>query len=207
MVVQICTHPLLRHKLTFLRDKSVAPKEFRELSKEISTILAFEATKDLPTKPRTVTTPFMECQGEEVDGTIALVPVVRSGLGMVDGFIYAFPNAQVWHVGMYRDPKTLVPVEYYNRFNSDTIADIAYVLEPSLSCGSVAIASVGLVKEWGVKNIKLCTFVASPEGLAAFEAEHPDVPIIVGAIDQGLNAESQTVPGLGDVGCRFFGTT
>eukprot|EP00918_Siedleckia_nematoides_P052408 GHVU01114520.1.p1 GENE.GHVU01114520.1~~GHVU01114520.1.p1 ORF type:complete len:208 (-),score=36.96 GHVU01114520.1:192-815(-) len=206
MVVKVATHPLLRHKMTFLRDKSVAPKEFRELSKEIATLLAYETMADLPTTTRPVTTPLKETQGEEISQKIAFVPVMRSGLGMVDGFIYAFPNAQVWHVGMYRDPKTLVPIEYYNRFSNETTCHIAYVLDPTLSCGAVARAAVRAAKEWGVKTIKLVTFVASPEGIKAFEEEHPDVDIVTCAIDEGLDAESMVTPGLGDAGSRFFGT-
>ncbi|EKX52742.1 hypothetical protein GUITHDRAFT_84688 [Guillardia theta CCMP2712] len=205
-MLQVCSHPLMRHKLSFLRDKSVKPKEFRELAKEISTLLAYEAMADLPLESMPVSTPYGDTMGEQVSHQVALIPVIRSGLGMVDGFIYAYPNAQVWHVGMYRDPKTLVPVEYYNRFTNETICQTAYVLDPTLSCGSVARATVGLVKQWGVTNIKLATFVASPEGIANFEEEFPDVTIIAGAIDEGLNAESMVIPGLGDVGSRFFGT-
>ena len=206
MVVHVCSHPLLRHKLTFLRDKSVQPKEFRELSKEIATLMAFEAMKDLPTTTRPVTTPLKETVGDEISDTVAFVPVMRSGLGMVDGCIYAFPNAQVWHVGMYRDPKTLVPIEYYNRFNSEPTCSIAYVLDATLSCGAVARAAVKTVKEWGVPKIKLVTFVASPEGIKSFEQEHPDVDIVTAAIDEGLDAQSIVTPGLGDVGSRFFAT-
>jgi uracil phosphoribosyltransferase len=186
MVVHVCSHPLLRHKMTFLRDKSVQPKEFRELSREIASLMAYEAMKELPTMSRPVSTPSKETVGDEISEKIAFVPVMRSGLGMVDGFIYAFPNAQVWHVGMYRDPKTLVPIEYYNRFTNEPTCTIAYVLDPTLSCGAVARAAVSTVKAWGVKNIKLVTFVASPEGIKSFTEEHPDVDVFAASIDEGL---------------------
>mmetsp|Transcript_10134 Transcript_10134/g.19759 ORF Transcript_10134/g.19759 Transcript_10134/m.19759 type:complete len:160 (+) Transcript_10134:3-482(+) len=158
-------------------------------------------------KAKTVSTPVAETSGEEVDGTLALIPVMRSGLGMIDGFIYAYPTAQIWHVGMYRDPKTLVPVEYYNRFTEDSKCDIAYVLDSSLSCGAVACAAVDTVKDWGVKRIKLVSFVASPEGIKAVQDAHPDVEIVVGSIDDGLTPDAMITPGVGDMGSRFFGTS
>ena len=201
---QVASHPLLRHKLTFLRDKNVAPKEFRELSKEIATLLAYEAMADLPTISRSVSTPIKDTIGEEISTKIAFVPIMRSGLGMVDGFVYAFPMAQVWHLGIYRDTKTLVPIEYYNRFTTDATCQVAYVLDPTLSCGAVARGAVKAVKDWGVSKIKLVTFVASPEGIKAFQDEHPDVDIVTASIDEGLDSEHMVTPGLGDVGCRFF---
>eukprot|EP00284_Hemiselmis_tepida_P017287 CAMPEP_0174916360 /NCGR_PEP_ID=MMETSP1355-20121228/1779_1 /TAXON_ID=464990 /ORGANISM="Hemiselmis tepida, Strain CCMP443" /LENGTH=208 /DNA_ID=CAMNT_0016161361 /DNA_START=29 /DNA_END=652 /DNA_ORIENTATION=- len=207
MSVKVCTHPLMKHKLAHLRDKSVQPKEFRELSTEISTLLAYEAMADLPTAESTVATPFAEsCKTEIVSSDIGVVPIMRSGLGMVDGFIYAYPLAQVWHVGLYRDTKTLVPVEYYNRFSLETSLNMVYVLDSTLNCGAVDKSAVGLVKEWGVQKIKLCVIVASPEGIKAFHEEHPDVDIVTGSIDEGLTEGSDVYPGLGDPGNRFFGT-
>lgn len=148
---------------------------------------------DLSTISRPVSTPTEDAIGDEISEKIAFVPVMRSGLGMVDGFIYAFPNAQVWHVGMYRDPKTLVPIEYYNRFTNETSCQVAYVLDATLSCGAVARAAVKTVKDWGVQKIKLVTFVSSAEGIKAFQLEHPDVDIITGAIDAGLGPQAPSV--------------
>lgn len=206
MVVHQVDHPLIKHKITLLRDHSVKTKQFRELTREITTILCYEATRDLPTSHHRVHTPIAPADGHRISASIGLVPILRAGLGIVEGFLDLLPAAQVWHIGMYRDPKTLAPVEYYNKLPCNPTVDIVYVLDLMLATGGTAIATTHIVKQWGVKNIKLVCLVAAPEGIRAFESEHPDVPVVVCAVDERLNEKSYIVPGLGDAGDRLCNT-
>lgn len=200
------THPLVLHKLTILRDKSTEPRKFRELVSEISALLTYEATADLETSPREVETPMGKTTGGEMKQNIGLVPILRAGLGMVDGVWDLMPDAQVWHIGLYRDEKTLQPVQYYNKLPTAPTVGVCLVLDPMLATGGSAAATISILKEWGVKKIKYVGLLGAPEGIAHLSKEHPDVPIYLGAIDSHLNDIGYIVPGLGDAGDRQFGT-
>jgi uracil phosphoribosyltransferase len=200
------THPLVLHKLTILRDKSTEPRKFRELVSEISALLTYEATADLETSPREVETPMGKTTGGEMKQNIGLVPILRAGLGMVDGVWDLMPDAQVWHIGLYRDEKTLQPVQYYNKLPTAPTVGVCLVLDPMLATGGSAAATISILKEWGVKKIKYVGLLGAPEGIAHLSKEHPDVPIYLGAIDSHLNEIGYIVPGLGDAGDRQFGT-
>lgn len=199
-------HPLVAHKLTRLRDKNTQPKKFRELVREISALLAYEATADLLITPREVETPLAITNGAELKEKIGLVPILRAGLGMVEGVWGLMPSAEVWHIGLYRDEKTLQPVEYYNKLPTEPTVSVCLILDPMLATGRSAVATVNVVKRWGVSRIKFVAMIASPEGIAAMQAAHPDVPIHLAAIDDHLNEIGYIVPGLGDAGDRQFGT-
>lgn len=199
-------HPLVAHKLTRLRDKNTQPKKFRELVREISALLAYEATADLLITPREVETPLAITNGAELKEKIGLVPILRAGLGMVEGVWGLMPSAEVWHIGLYRDEKTLQPVEYYNKLPTEPTVSVCLILDPMLATGGSAVATVNVVKRWGVSRIKFVAMIASPEGIAAMQAAHPDVPIHLAAIDDHLNEIGYIVPGLGDAGDRQFGT-
>ncbi len=199
-------HPLVAHKLSRLRDIKTDTKKFHELVQEIASLLAYEATADLPVTPRPVQTPLTEMTGFEVPETIGLVPILRAGLGMVDGIWKLIPNAQVWHIGLYRDEKTLRPVEYYNKLPSTPTVSLCLILDPMLATGGSATATVEVLKRWGVKQIKFVGLIGAPEGIARLQTEHPDVPIHLAAIDDHLNEKGYIVPGLGDAGDRQFGT-
>ena len=200
------THPLVLHKLTILRDKDTDPRKFRELVREISALLTYEATADLATTPMEVTTPMGKAKGLTVKENVGLVPILRAGLGMVDGVWELIPDAQVWHIGFYRDEKTLQPVEYYNKLPTAPTVGICLVLDPMLATGGSATATIRILKNWGVKKIKYIGIIGAPEGIAFLSKEHPDVPIFLGAIDDHLNDIGYIVPGLGDAGDRQFGT-
>jgi uracil phosphoribosyltransferase len=200
------THPLVLHKITILRDKTTEPRKFRELVSEISALLTYEATADLETKPRSVETPMGKADGGEMKENIGLVPILRAGLGMVDGVWDLMPDAQVWHIGLYRDEKTLQPVQYYNKLPVAPTVGVCLVLDPMLATGGSAAATISILKEWGVKKIKYIGLLGAPEGIAHLNKEHPDVPIYLGAIDSHLNEIGYIVPGLGDAGDRQFGT-
>jgi uracil phosphoribosyltransferase len=199
-------HPLVAHKLTKLRDTNTSPKKFRELTREIAALLAYEATRDLATAPLSVTTPMGETVGVELQEKIGLVPILRAGLGMVEGLWELMPNAEVWHIGLYRDEKTLQPVEYYNKLPVAPTVSVCLVLDPMLATGGSAVATVDILKKWGVSRIKFIGLIAAPEGVALMQEHHPEVPIHVAAVDERLNDIGYIVPGLGDAGDRQFGT-
>lgn len=199
-------HPLIRHKLALLRDSRTKPKQFRELVSELSIMIGYEATKDLVLNGITVDTPMGQAAGEQLRDTIGLVPILRAGLGMVDGLLKLIPAMQVWHIGLYRDEKTLEPVSYYNKLPLEATVDICLVCDPMLATGGSAIATVDVVKRWGVTHIKFLALIAAPEGVRALQEVHPDVDIHVAAVDSHLNSIGFIVPGLGDAGDRQFGT-
>ncbi len=199
-------HPLVRHKLSLLRDIETSTKQFRELVGEITMFLCYEACADLEMQPVAVTTPMTETTGEMLTAKIGLVPILRAGIGMVEPIWLLIPNAQVWHIGMYRNEETLEPVYYYDKFSGEPTIDMALLLDPMLATGGSAIAGATRLKEWGVKSIKYIGLIAAPEGIAAFHEAHPDIPIHVAAIDSHLNEIGYIVPGLGDAGDRQFGT-
>jgi uracil phosphoribosyltransferase len=199
-------HPLVAHKLTKLRDINTSPKKFRELTREISALLAYEATRDLATTPISITTPMGETEGEELQEKIGLVPILRAGLGMVEGIWELMPNAEVWHIGLYRDEKTLQPVEYYNKLPISPTVKVCLVLDPMLATGGSAVATLDILKKWGVSRIKFIGLIAAPEGVALMQEHHPEVPIHIAAVDEKLNDIGYIVPGLGDAGDRQFGT-
>ena len=200
------SHPLVAHKLTRMRDKDTKPKKFRELVREISALLAYEATEDLITEPRSVESPMGSADGVNLKEKIGLVPILRAALGMVDGIWDLVPNAEVWHIGLYRDEETLQPVEYYNKLPIEPTVSVCLVLDPMLATGGSAVATVDIVKKWGVKKIKYVGILGAPEGIALMQEKHPDVAIYLGAIDEKLNDIGYIVPGLGDAGDRQFGT-
>ncbi len=200
------THPLVAHKLSRLRDRNTNPKKFRELVREIAALLAYEATADLLTVPRELETPLAKMTGAELQEKIGLVPILRAGLGLVEGFWELMPSAEVWHIGLYRDEHTLRPVEYYNKLPTEPTVSVCLILDPMLATGGSATATVEVLKRWGVKKIKFVGLIGAPEGIARMQKEHPDVPIYLAAIDDHLNEKGYIVPGLGDAGDRQFGT-
>jgi len=204
--IHVSEHPLVLHKLTKLRDKATNPKKFRELIREIAMLLAYEATSDLSLEPTTVSTPMGEAAGHLLQEKIGLVPILRSGLGMVDGIWEMMPSAEVWHIGLYRDEDTLQPVEYYNKLPVIPTVQVCLVLDPMLATGGSAVATVNILKEWGAGRIKFVGILAAPEGVEALHAAHPDVPIHLAVVDERLNDIGYIVPGLGDAGDRQFGT-
>jgi len=199
-------HPLVAHKLARLRHRDTEPKKFRELLREISALLAYEATTDLLLGPLTVPTPLAEARGVELIEKIGLVPILRAGLGMVEGVWELMPSAEVWHIGLYRDEKTLKPVEYYNKLPVEPTVSVVLVLDPMLATGGSAVATVDILKRWGVKRIKFVGLIGAPEGITRLHTHHPDVPIHLAAVDDHLNEIGYIVPGLGDAGDRQFGT-
>jgi uracil phosphoribosyltransferase len=200
------SHPLVSHKLTRMRDKNTDPKIFRELIREVSALLAYEATADLEIAPKTVETPLAEAAGMELKQPIGLVPILRSGLGMVEGIWGLMPSAEVWHIGLYRDEQTLQPVQYYNKLPLEPTVSVCLVLDPMLATGGSAVATVDILKKWGVQKIKFLGILAAPEGVDAMQKAHPDVPLHLAVIDSHLNDQGYIVPGLGDAGDRQFGT-
>ena len=210
--VYALAHPLARHKLTRLRDVETDPKLFRELVSELTVMLVIEATRDLPLVPVEVQTPLTITQGALSAETVGLVPILRAGLGMVEGTWKLLPQAEVWHLGLYRDERTLQPVEYYNKLPTDPTVQLCLVLDPMLATGGSAIAAVDVLKRWGVKRIKFVGMIASPEGIWALHRAHPDVDIYLAAVDERLTDGSDPFPsgyiwpGLGDAGDRQFGT-
>ena len=200
------SHPLVAHKLTKLRSKDTEPKKFRELIREISALLTYEATQDILNDPITVETPLMPAQGFQLREKIGLVPILRSGLGMVEGVWELMPSAEVWHIGLYRDEDTLQPVEYYNKLPIEPTVSISLILDPMLATGGSAVVTIDILKKWGVSKIKFVGVIAAPEGIDALHSSHPDVPIHLAAIDDGLNEIGFILPGLGDAGDRQFGT-
>ena len=199
-------HPLILHKLSRLRNKDTEPKKFRELVREIAALLAYEATADLAVTPRELETPLAKMTGYELKEKIGLVPILRAGLGMVEGFWELMPSAEVWHIGLYRDEHTLKPVEYYNKLPLEPTVSVCLILDPMLATGGSATATADVLKRWGVKKIKFVGLIGAPEGIAAMQKTHPDIPIHLAAIDDHLNERAYIVPGLGDAGDRQFGT-
>ena len=204
--VFISNHPLIQHKLSILRDKNTKPKEFCELVSELGTLLCYEATRDLPLKEKEIETPLMKMTAHEISEQIALVPILRAGLGMVDGVWALMPTACVLHIGLYRDEDTLKPVEYYNKLPKYRAIDQCLILDPMLATGGSAIAVADVLKEWGAKKIKFVGLIGAPEGINALHAVHPDVDIHLAAVDERLNEHGYILPGLGDAGDRQFGT-
>lgn len=204
--VHVSTHPLVQHKLALLRKKDTDSKRFRELVKELAILLAYEATADLEVDPYVVETPLEAAKGFRLKGNIGLVPILRAGLGLVDGVWEMMPSAEVWHIGLFRDERTLRPVEYYNKLPVHPTVDVCLVLDPMLATGGSAIATVDILKRWGANRIKFMGLIAAPEGIKAFTEAHPDVPVYVAAMDDHLNERGYIVPGLGDAGDRQFGT-
>jgi uracil phosphoribosyltransferase len=199
-------HPLVAHKLTRLRDRDTETKKFRELVREIAALLAYEATADLATAPRQIETPLAPMTGEALVEKIGLVPILRAGLGMVEGTWELMPQAEVWHIGLYRDEKTLKPVEYYNKLPVEPTVSVCLILDPMLATGGSACATVNVLERWGVKKIKFVGIIGAPEGIDRLHREHPHVPIHLAAIDDRLNERGYILPGLGDAGDRQFGT-
>jgi uracil phosphoribosyltransferase len=199
-------HPLVAHKLSRLRDKNTDPKKFRELVREISALLAYEATADLAVINRSVETPLAFIEGVELKEKIGLVPILRAGLGMVEGIWDLMPSAEVWHIGLYRDEQTLKPVQYYNKLPIEPTVAVCLILDPMLATGGSAVATATILKQWGVKKIKFIGLIGAPEGISALQGAHPDVPIYLAAVDERLNERGYIVPGLGDAGDRQFGT-
>ena len=199
-------HPLVGTKITLLRNVKTEPKKFRELIREISALLAYEATLDLAVSETEVQTPLMMSKGTSLAERIGLVPVLRAGLGMVEGIWELMPGAEVWHIGLYRDERTLKPVSYYTRLPVEPTVSVCIVLDPMLATGGSAVATVDILKQWGVKKIKYLGILAAPEGIQRLHEAHPDVPIHIAAIDEGLNEHGYIMPGLGDAGDRQYGT-
>lgn len=199
-------HPLVKHKLSLMRDVATKPKKFRELIREVAMLLCYEATADLKTVDITVETPMGSADGQDLSEKIGLIPILRAGLGMVEGIWEMMPGAEVWHIGLYRDEETLQPVSYYNKLPTFPTVQVCLVLDPMLATGGSAIATVDILKKWGAQRIKFVGLLAAPEGIAALQEAHPDVPIHVAQIDSHLNDIGFIVPGLGDAGDRQFGT-
>jgi uracil phosphoribosyltransferase len=205
-MLYVSQHPLVRQKITLLRDERTPPKVFRELVRELAMLICYEATQNLELVSETVTTPMGVAQGERLRLRIGLVPVLRAGLGMVEGALEMIPTAQVWHIGLYRDEHTLRPVTYYNKLPDQASVQLSIVLDPMLATGGSATATVDLLKRWGSPRIKYLGLIAAPEGLERLSTAHPDVDIHLGCVDQRLNEIGYIVPGLGDAGDRQFGT-
>ncbi len=205
--VHILDHPLLQHKLSILRDERTGSKEFREVVSEIATLMCYEATRDLPMEEVEIKTPLGVGKFKSLAGKkLAIVPVLRAGLGMVDGILTLIPSAKVGHIGLYRDPDTLEPVEYYCKMPNDIAERDIIILDPMLATGGSASAAIQFIKNYDVKHIKLMNIIAAPEGIERVHKDHPDVEIYVAAVDEKLNEHGYIVPGLGDAGDRIFGT-
>lgn len=206
--VNIIDHPLIQHKLTMMRKKTTGTKDFRELLEEISMLMTYEITRDFPLKDVEIETPVAKCVGKELADTrkVCVVPILRAGLGLQSGVVNMIPAAKIGHIGLYRDPETLKPVEYYCKMPSDIAERTMLVVDPMLATGGSAAAAITMLKEKGAKKLLLMCLVAAPEGVKVINDEHPDVPVYVAAVDEKLNEHGYIVPGLGDAGDRIFGT-
>ncbi len=207
--LHVSRHPAVLHKLAILRDEKTEPKKFREVVRELSWLLGYEALQDVRVSPITVKTPLEETEAGELGERIGLVPILRAGLGMVDAMLELMPTAQVWHLGLFRDEHTLRPVEYYNKLPDSATVDLCLILDPMLATGGSATAAIEVLKKWGAVTpvrIKLVNLIAAPEGVEAVSAAHPDVAIHCAALDRQLNDKGYIMPGLGDAGDRQFGT-
>ncbi|HHY15711.1 MAG TPA: uracil phosphoribosyltransferase [Firmicutes bacterium] len=205
--VHVISHPLVQHKLTMIRDLETGPKDFRDLLEEISVLMAYEVTRDMPLEEVEVETPMGKTRGQTIAGKkVGVVPILRAGLGMVNGVLRLIPTAKVGHIGVYRDPETLKPVEYYCKLPVDVEERQIILLDPMLATGGSAAAGISYLKQRGVPSIKLMCLVAAPEGIALVQREHPDVEIFTAAVDERLNSHGYIIPGLGDAGDRLFGT-
>lgn len=205
--LHVMEHPLIQHKISMLRDKNTGSKEFRELVEEISMLMCYEATRDLPLEEVEVETPVAKAKAKVLSGKkLGIVPILRAGLGMVDGMLNLIPAAKVGHIGLYRDPETLQPVEYYCKLPYDSPTRDIFVLDPMLATGGSASAAIQFIKDKGVQRIRFLCLIAAPEGVERLMKDHPDVDIYVAVLDERLNDHGYIVPGLGDVGDRLFGT-
>ncbi len=205
--LHIIDHPLIQHKLTIMRRTGTSSKDFRQLLEEISTLMGYEVTRDLPMEDVSITTPVAPMVAKQIAGKkLAIVPILRAGLGMVDGLLTLVPVARVGHIGLYRDPETHLPVEYYCKLPPNIDRRLVIVVDPMLATGGSASDALKLLKEKGCTDIRLMCLVAAPEGVAKVQADHPDVNIYVAALDEKLNDHAYIVPGLGDAGDRLFGT-
>ncbi len=205
--VVIMDHPLIQHKIGFIRRKETGTKDFRQTISEIAMLICYEATRDLKLGDVEITTPICETTAKELSGKkLAVVPILRAGLGMVDGILDLIPAAKVGHIGLYRDPETLKPVEYYCKLPADCAEREVFVVDPMLATGGSSVAAIQMLKDRGCKNIHFMCIIAAPEGIRAMEEAHPDVDMYVGALDEKLNDHGYIVPGLGDAGDRIFGT-
>ncbi|MDR3591062.1 MAG: uracil phosphoribosyltransferase [Negativicutes bacterium] len=207
MQVRVIDHPLIQHKLSLIRDIKTGPKEFRELLEEVAMLMGYEITRNLPLTETDIETPVAKCRCKVLSGKkLAVVPILRAGLGMVNGIVRLIPAAKVGHIGVYRDPETLLPVEYYCKLPSDVADREIVIIDPMLATGGSAIAAMDMIKRKGGKHIKLMCLVAAPEGILLINERHPDVEIYTAAVDERLNDHGYIVPGLGDAGDRIFGT-
>lgn len=204
--LHISRHPAVLHKLAILRDERTEPKKFREVVRELSWLLGYEALADARVRPISIRTPLEETEAHELADRIGLVPILRAGLGMVDAMLELMPTAQVWHLGLFRDERTLRPVEYYNKLPDSATVDLCLILDPMLATGGSATAAIEVLKRWGAVRIKLVNLIAAPEGVRAVTEAHPDVEIHCAALDRQLNEHGYILPGLGDAGDRQFGT-
>ncbi len=204
--LHVSPHPLVREKLTRLRDERTPPTEFRRLVHEIATLVLYEATADLALTDQEVRTPLAPWTGARLRERVGLVPVLRAGIGMVEAALLLMPEAQVWHIGLFRDERTLRPIEYYNKLPSEATVQVVLVLDPMLATGGSATATIDVLEKWGAKRVKYVGIIAAPEGVSTLASAHPDVPIHVAALDDHLNEKGYIVPGLGDAGDRQFGT-
>ncbi len=205
--VTIVDHPLVQHKLTILRDKDTSTRSFRGLLREISVLMCYEVTRDLPLEDIEIETPVAAMKGKRLAGKkLVFAPILRAGMGLLDGMLELVPSARVAHIGLYRDPKTLKAVEYYFKAPSDVAERLVIVIDPMLATGHTAVAALDRIKEHGVKDIRFACVIAAPEGVDVLRSHHPDVPIWAAAVDERLNEHSYIVPGLGDAGDRLYGT-
>lgn len=205
--VYVMDHPLIQHKISYIRREELGSKDFREMISEIAMLMCYEATRDLKLQDVTIKTPIAEMTAKELAGKkLAIVPILRAGLGMVEGMLAMIPAAKVGHIGLYRDPETLEPVEYYCKLPADCDERDVFVVDPMLATGGSSVAAIKLLKDKGVKNIRFMCIIAAPEGVERMKSEHPDVDIYIGALDDHLNDHGYIVPGLGDAGDRIFGT-
>ena len=207
MQVKVIDHPLIQHKLTLIRDIRTGTKDFRELLEEVAMLMAYELTRDLPLEETEIETPVARCRTKVIAGKkVSVVPILRAGLGMVNGVLRLIPAAKVGHIGVYRDPQTLKPVEYYCKLPPDVSDREVIIIDPMLATGGSSVAAIDMLKRSGAKQIKLMCLVAAPEGINIVNAAHPDVEIYTAAVDERLNDHGYIVPGLGDAGDRIFGT-